>query len=249
LNREVLEVEKRITGRGFTLAEALITLAIIGIIAAITIPSIVANHQKKALETQFAKSYRTLSTAVQMAVAEHGDISTWDWKDSYTYEEMDELVKNYFVPYFNVIKFCSATDSNRDCFPDTMYKNLKGADYYNYGKDTRNCPQIALADGSSIRFYFGINDNMNKNKGMSMSLDFDINGYKKPNTIGRDLFSLQFYPTTNEFVPSGTNETFNEETQKYNKVSIDKILENCSKNGAGWYCAARIIQDGFKMNY
>jgi len=57
------------------LAEVLITLAIIGVIAAITIPSIVANHQKKTLETQFAKAYRTLTNAVNLAVVDHGDFN------------------------------------------------------------------------------------------------------------------------------------------------------------------------------
>ena len=52
----VLTPPRKVEVKGFTLAEVLITLAIIGIIAAITIPSIVANHQKKALETQFTKA-------------------------------------------------------------------------------------------------------------------------------------------------------------------------------------------------
>ena len=100
--------------KGFTLAEVLITLAVIGIIAAITIPSLLANHQKRTLETQFAKAYRTLSTAVQLAVAEHGEISTWDWKNAegaMSLEEQDAFVKKYFLPHLNVMKFCPADKS------------------------------------------------------------------------------------------------------------------------------------------
>jgi len=87
----------------------LITLAIIGIIAAITIPSIVANHQKRTLETQFAKSYRTLSQAVNLAVAEHGGIETWDWKETWTAEERDAFVKKYLLPYLNQEKTLNLT--------------------------------------------------------------------------------------------------------------------------------------------
>jgi len=57
----------------------------------------VANHQKKQLETSFAKAYRTLSQAVNLAVAEHGGIETWPWKEEYTYEGKNEFVKTYIT--------------------------------------------------------------------------------------------------------------------------------------------------------
>ena len=55
---------------GFTLAEVLITLAIIGIVAALTIPTVVANYNKHAQYTAFMKMYNTLSNAFSLASAE-----------------------------------------------------------------------------------------------------------------------------------------------------------------------------------
>ncbi len=56
----------------FTLAEVLITLAIIGVVAAITIPAIIANYQDKVLETAYKKSMSVLSNALNLAIANNG---------------------------------------------------------------------------------------------------------------------------------------------------------------------------------
>ena len=49
--------------KAFTLAEVLITLGIIGVVAAITLPTLIANYQKKVLETQYKVAVTTLSQA------------------------------------------------------------------------------------------------------------------------------------------------------------------------------------------
>lgn len=90
----------------FTIAELLITLAIIGIIAAMTIPSIVASHQKAELSTRFAKNYSVLMQAMGLAQAQNGPIESWDWKNSYNNDDKRKFVKTYFLPYVNVAKYC-----------------------------------------------------------------------------------------------------------------------------------------------
>ena len=51
----------------FTLAEVLITLAIIGVVAAMTIPTLINNYQKKQTVTQLKKAYTTLANVVYMS--------------------------------------------------------------------------------------------------------------------------------------------------------------------------------------
>jgi len=223
-------------------------LAIIGIIAAITIPSIVANHQKRTLETQFAKAYRTLTQAINLAIAEHGDMETWDWKDgTWSNEEKDEFTKKYFAPYLNIAKYCPADKSVKGCFADVTYKYLNGGNAFNYSKNQR--PQILLADGTNIQFYY--QNNCTSGEIKCLDLHFDINGFRKPNTIGQDMFGLGFFNATNEVLPMGINGTYNEDTGKYNKFSQDEINEKCNQNSgnSSWACTAKIIIDGFKMNY
>jgi len=220
----------------------LITLAIIGIIAAITIPSIVANHQKRTLETQFAKSYRIIMQAVNLAVAEHGGVENWEWKDTYSAVEMDEFVKNYFLPYFNHIKYCPADNSVKGC-----YHTIKQFNDSIVEKDNMARPKILLQDGTCIIFNFIKNGIKDKNR--SMAIEVDTNGVKKPNKVAYDNFAFNIYPVSDEFLPFGINDTYDEDKGKFNKFTNEEIINNCPGELAGWACAARIIQDGFKINY
>jgi len=180
-------------------------------------------------------------------VAEHGDISSWDWKESYSINERNDFVNKYFLPYLNIAKFCPAGESAYACFPNVNYKKLNGNDSgANYGAAI-TLPNVLLADGSSLRFWFPATNCMESNS-RCLSFTIDINGFKKPNTYGRDFFWFDFYPQTNEFLPQGVITTFNSETGKFNKNTYEEILSVCIE-GSGASCGARIITEGFKMNY
>lgn len=62
---------------GFTLAEVLITLGIIGVVAALTMPSLIQNHRKHVVETRLAKFASTYRQAIKMAEAENGPVGNW----------------------------------------------------------------------------------------------------------------------------------------------------------------------------
>ena len=64
--------------KGFTLAEVLITLGIIGVVAAMTIPSLITSYNKKITETRLEKFYSIFNQAIRLSVAENGDTDTWD---------------------------------------------------------------------------------------------------------------------------------------------------------------------------
>jgi len=230
--------------KGFTLAEVLITLAIIGVIAAITIPSIVANHQKTALETQFAKTYRTLSQAINLAVAEHGGMESWDWKDSYTDDEKKAFMETYFLPYLNVAKFCPEA-SIKGCAFSGITKKKDGTNWMTLDESTN--PRVLLADGTHMQFY--IRNNAVTTAGAAISLYMDINGAKAPNTIGKDTFNFQFYAKTGEFVPSGMVSGYDENVKKYVRRSYEEIKEDCKNSDSGNSCTALVVADGFKINY
>ena len=63
--------------KAFTLAEVLITLGIIGVVAALTIPTLMANHRKHVVETKLAKIYSVMNQAITMTNAEYGEASNW----------------------------------------------------------------------------------------------------------------------------------------------------------------------------
>ena len=60
------------------MAEVLITLAIIGVVAAMTIPTLVQDYKKKIVETRLLKIYSTMNNAIQLSSIDNGDPSTWD---------------------------------------------------------------------------------------------------------------------------------------------------------------------------
>ncbi len=87
----------------FTLSEVLITLGVIGIIAAMIIPSLLTAYAKHRVETQVVKFYSMINQTVRMSVAENGTPEGWitETKD-YTYDENVEFLKTYIFPYLKV---------------------------------------------------------------------------------------------------------------------------------------------------
>lgn len=65
----------------FTLAEVLITLGIIGVVAAMTIPTLISKTQKKEAVTRLKGAYSQIAQAIRMSEADNGDISNWDFSD------------------------------------------------------------------------------------------------------------------------------------------------------------------------
>ena len=84
---------------GFTLAEVLITLGIIGVVAAITIPNLINNYKAKQLRTQFFKSYSVISQAIKLMQSD--DISA-DPRD-YTSDNYHKT----FAKYINAPTICT----------------------------------------------------------------------------------------------------------------------------------------------
>ncbi len=78
--------------KAFTLSEILITIGIIAIVAALTMPALIANHQKKVVAVRLEKFYSVFNQALFMSVIDNGDMSTWtfpvsyyDWEGSCTF--------------------------------------------------------------------------------------------------------------------------------------------------------------------
>ena len=79
--------------KGFTLAEVLITLAIIGVVAAISIPSVISNSQQQEFKTGLRKAVSVLNSAITMNMAIDGESP---------YENTDLL--RYLVRRMSVLK-------------------------------------------------------------------------------------------------------------------------------------------------
>lgn len=191
---------------GFTIAEVLITLGIIGLIAALTIPSLMNSANDKETVTNLKKIYSILKQAYALAENDIGNPTSW-FNGNATHDNIATL--GTLIPYLKISKDCNSSDAGQGCFkPGEMYKNLSG----NWGVIDDWGYSIRLADGMIIHRNRGnstCSDNHSSNPNSVIYagcavLDVDINGLEGPNQLGRDTF--QFYLTKSGIFPVGLPE-------------------------------------------
>lgn len=85
--------------RGFTLAEVLITIGIIGIVAAMTFPILIKKHRKTVIETSLKRFYTVTNQAVLLSTADNGEIQYWEFAAADTPEEVEKFYNKYFNKY------------------------------------------------------------------------------------------------------------------------------------------------------
>lgn len=93
----------------FTLAEILITLGIIGIVAAMTIPTLMTKYAKQRTETQLKSFYSRINQTLKMSAAENGDIDGLIEQKVYSYDEQVEFLKQYIFPYMKTLGYEECT--------------------------------------------------------------------------------------------------------------------------------------------
>ncbi len=174
--------------KAFTLAEVLITLAIIGIVAALTIPTLVSKNEEKQLEAKKMKLLNTLTNALSLSVVQNGSPDNWDLGGENTKPRV--LFDKYLAPYIKVAKYCDETDI-LTCIPITSWD----VDMIDKDADinealafyAENGTPLILADG--ISFMSGIQKD---DIGVYVFFYADINGPKGPNVFGKDFIVLDY---------------------------------------------------------
>ncbi|MBR6162965.1 type II secretion system protein [bacterium] len=235
----------------FTLAEVLITLVIIGVIAAITVPTLIQQHRNEVFATALKKNYSIISQAIQRSQLDNGPVDTWDFASANNNESQKEFIKKYILPYFQTTKICGFNTGN-GCFkPNTAYKNITGQNTTTFDNSSSDF-KFVLNDGSL--YLVSIKSNCIEDRTRCIIFNIDTNGHKSPNQIGRDVFSINVFPFTNNVMPDGTypaTGTYNSETKRWSYQSKEDVDSNCNPNGSGsgWACSGKIMREGWKMNY
>lgn len=185
---------------GFTLAEVLITLGIIGIISAITIPTLINKIQEKQFHVKLKKVYSTISAATAQMVMDNGGY-IWD----NTFDDGEELslsMKNEYKKYFKYIK-------------DAKDSDIRINGRYGYKSSTIVLPPVSsragaiLKDGSDFYFYSTpscIEPTTQSNWFLCGNIIVDVNGNAKPNMFGLDTFTFNILKNNTlgyKVVPSG----------------------------------------------
>lgn len=219
---------------GFTLAEVLITLGIIGVVAAMTLPSLVQKNRNKQLETALKRNYSILGQVLNMYQAETGERV-----------KAGQLGKHQLKPilmkYLNTVKDCGLgfDDAEKACIKNTTDEELKNNPYKSYnGKASMNLGvfddgQFVTNDGSLIIIENNVGDNI--------YISIDVNGYNKnPNRLGQDLFMFQI-DEKGTLLPMGVEGTeYYSETDEYCSARSTGFL-----NGSGCTYKALTEKDYF----
>ena len=197
---------------GFTLSEVLITLGIIGVVAAMTLPAIIANTRKEELRTGLKKSYSVLQQALQKMSVDTGQtVIPADYPSG--------AFKPEFMKYFSAVQDCGY--GNRDtkpCIPNSGTGTVSEV-YRNYTNTSRinlnliDDGQFAIADGMLILI---------ENAGGGLYITVDVNGVQgKPNRWGHDLFTFQLM-NDGKLLPMGIDGTVYDEAAYCSKSSSSK---------------------------
>ena len=183
------------SSKAFTLAEVLITLTIIGVIAALTIPNLVQSYRKHQVEVGIKEAYSNLNNAISMAKAEHGSLDECIEHANGNYSFFSE---KYIEPYLKITSKCEkGNDTNCKIYGGPNNYGLKCLDgtVCNRGfTNVYNYPKFILANGMYV--FTGITATAD-NDSKSPIFSVDINGENGPNKIGHDIFYFaleQNYP-------------------------------------------------------
>ena len=211
----------------FTLAETLVVMGIIGVVAALTIPNLNQSTGDREKVAKVKKVYSNLEDAFGRATAVYGPFDTWFINDVDKDGKPDNKASSTrlaerMTEFMKISKNCGISGSG--CFVD-WYK-------FPDGSICRSCvptegstePKFLLADGTAILFAYYSNN--------SVKIIIDIDGVKGPNTLGKDHF--EFNIINNELIPRGRG------------LSNENLKTNCFKLGHS--CTGWVIETG-NMDY
>ncbi len=227
----MLAVNDIIKKCAFTLAEVLITLGIIGVVAAITIPSLMAATQEASLVPKVKKTYSTLAQALKLASNDYD--TPGDFSLIFEEGKSASQITKELATYINGARYCDAGSNAKGC-SDLNYKIkyaslIKNGDSNTAAQSSQiiNSPRIVLMDGTVIAITTqgrGCGDyeasgailNNGVNTGNMWhqirsncgEIFFDVNGPKRPNQFGVDAYGINVYQNSlgfNYWSVYGTN--------------------------------------------
>ncbi len=216
---------------GFTLAEVLITLGVIGVVAALTLPSLISHNRMVESVNRLKKTYSVLNQAYKMAELDYGEIENWDWDLS-----TKDFFNKYFVPYLNITQNCENQVS-------TACWNDDGAIYYLNGNVSgqvikgKDYAKVKLADGTLLAF---------QNQSVHAHFYIDTNGKRRPNMYGKDVFVVTI--TNGPYQENNRHNILHGGLWLYGTgISLDVIKSNCSTDSEGLLCAAYLYSNSWQI--
>lgn len=215
---------------GFTLSEILITLGIVGIVAAMTIPNLINKIQEHRTVTKLKATYSILSQAIKLAGEEVGYPEEWGITGRNA--KSSAIAAEKLKPYLKILTDCGMPNNGKiasdKCFPQEM-SALNGTICQSYQNSKY---YVSLMNGTSVAI-----EGEDCRANICMYFLIDVNGIAPPNTWGIDIFEFSYNPSVG-LVPSGHPQNSSNTYKTFCK----------NKNSKGWGCAYYVLNFG-KMDY
>lgn len=167
---------------GYNLAELLLTIGIIGIVAALTLPTLLRKHQRTVNLNQLKKVYNTFSNGFDLYMVKNKADNIID-AGMYSQDDLDEMIPKYF----NIAEVCDEDNLESCMLTPNKYRKLNGAlityaegSPYGYSR-MYGSKAYLFADGSAARFRYSDGD---------IWILVDVNGKEGPNVQGKDVFTM-----------------------------------------------------------
>lgn len=228
-----MKIIKLLNKPAFTLAETLITLGIIGVVAAMTIPNLITEHQKRVTVTRLQHAISVMNQSYRLAFDEVGEASP---KEIYSMGG-EAFVGKYWSPYLKISNICN---KHTDC----GYKNRKPFRYSNGNK----APQAVSTLKDDViwfqtieGFVYAVYYYKQSDTANAGFMYVDITGGSGPNIFGRDVFILARVidgEKGGSIMPFGYN------------LSTDQVNKSCTKGGNNSTncCAEKIRRAGWQID-
>ena len=224
--------------KGFTLAEVLVTLGIIGIVAALTMPSLGKSASRAKIGPELAAAIRTVENATQQFMADYNaNYLSVALKKSGETGKLDEylayLVENGYI------KAEKSTDIPKESTAYSSYTEGEGASATTStvglktsgtGYVFANKSAIAYNDSCSFVEVKNEEGTVTTEKQDKCEVLFMTSGFKNRDTLITGLDIFRFYLTNDGTVDVGNS-------------------TNCGDGKSGFDCAGKIAQDGWKVTY
>ena len=225
--------------KGFTLAEVLITLGVIGVVAALTLPALNNKIQEMQFISAWKKNYSAFNQATAKIMQDNGG-NMADLSCSETANSVNCLTNKY-KEQLDSTKTCAVHAPWGECFhplADNYFETVKWLNglshiYFNtYPFSCSSSAGLVLKDGTLVLTNYQ-DTNCASGSGASVEglsnvcgwLTIDINGFKMPNTVGKDIYIMLMLK--NGLKPAG----------------IGTLAGRCTPTSDGRGCAAKYLYE------
>jgi len=146
-------------------------------VASLTIPDLITNIQEQQYKASFKKTFNSVTQAAIEIKEDYGSLN-----NAFSATDPSEQMRIAYCDYMHCLKEFSWNQQGNCASADRWEFDGTNDGSANIWK---NRPCAILADGTTLNFNWGLT-------ALERDIVIDVNGRKKPNTMGEDVFLVQF---------------------------------------------------------